>query len=232
METWINCLFAFLWKTDLESLLKLRWVVLILLPQSTFTTTPRTVMRFASAFLFTATIAKGNSLMTWLLSDDVSSELSMTHDLASKMDRNRLEGLAAEAAGGLVLVVPTNEAWLQHVELYEALMHDTPQSNKLRTDVMFAAGGEMDSVGGFDALLAYAEQNDGVVDTAFGTPMKIETDGRVCLAEYDTDWELVTSECATLRLPPLMFDDGALYFTDNIILPDVLWSEAGVSNTD
>eukprot|EP01054_Gregarina_sp_Poly1_P004124 Gregarina_sp_Poly_1__4123@NODE_225_length_11206_cov_83_083760_g199_i0_p7_GENE_NODE_225_length_11206_cov_83_083760_g199_i0NODE_225_length_11206_cov_83_083760_g199_i0_p7_ORF_typecomplete_len189_score30_43GGDEF_2/PF17853_1/0_18_NODE_225_length_11206_cov_83_083760_g199_i062646830 len=172
-------------------------------------------------------IARSESMMEWLLSAElISPDLTMTQALAHKMDRGRLEGLIGQATGGLVLVLPTNEAWLQNTELYEKLMEATPAAEKLRNDLLFAAGGEMDKVGGFDELLAFASQNDGVVDTAFGTPMKIEDDGKVCLAEYDAEWNLVTSDCAQLRLPPLMFTDGSLYLTDKIVLPGSVLEEA------
>eukprot|EP01057_Protomagalhaensia_wolfi_P005806 Protomagalhaensia_wolfi_Nauph_80__5805@NODE_722_length_2067_cov_240_911243_g538_i0_p2_GENE_NODE_722_length_2067_cov_240_911243_g538_i0NODE_722_length_2067_cov_240_911243_g538_i0_p2_ORF_typecomplete_len165_score29_35GGDEF_2/PF17853_1/0_048_NODE_722_length_2067_cov_240_911243_g538_i014691963 len=134
-------------------------------------------------------VTAGDSMIDWLLSPDlVSPDLTMTQALAHRMDRTRLEGLAAQATGGLVLVLPTNEAWLGNTELYERLMKPGAAGEKLRNDLLFAAGGEMDQVGGFDALLAFASRNDGVVDTAFGTPMKIESDGRVCLAEYDAEY--------------------------------------------
>eukprot|EP01053_Blabericola_migrator_P004464 Blabericola_migrator_1__4463@NODE_2388_length_2843_cov_236_918588_g1495_i0_p2_GENE_NODE_2388_length_2843_cov_236_918588_g1495_i0NODE_2388_length_2843_cov_236_918588_g1495_i0_p2_ORF_typecomplete_len186_score62_27GGDEF_2/PF17853_1/0_1_NODE_2388_length_2843_cov_236_918588_g1495_i012271784 len=177
--------------------------------------------------LLAATLTKADSMIDWLLSADlVSPDLTMTQALAHKMDRAKLEGLAGQATGGLVLVLPTNEAWLQNLDLYEKLMASTSSGDKLRNDLLFSAGGEMDSVGGFEELLAFADKNDGVVDTAFGTPMKIEADGTVCLAEYDADWQLVTSDCAQLRLPPLMFEDGSLYLTDKIILPETVLEEA------
>lgn len=169
----------------------------------------------------------GETLMDWLLSPElISPELTMTQALANKMDKARLQGLAGQAVGGLVLVLPTNEAWLSNTELYEKLMDNSAQAEKLRNDLLFAAGGEIDKVGGFEELLSFAAKNDGVVDTAFGTPMKIEDDGRVCLAEYDADWNLVTSDCAQLRLPPLIFEDGSLYLTDKIVLPESVLEEA------
>jgi len=165
-------------------------------------------------------------LMEYLLGDNYSSELTMTHALASRMDRKSLEGLAEQTVGSIILVLPTDEAWKSFgFDLYEKLMEDSSRAVKWRSDMLFSAGGEIESVGGFESLLAYAEGNGGVVDTAYGTPMKIEPDGRACIAEYDQDWNLLPSECTTLRLPPLIFEDGSLYLTNTIIMPDTLKSE-------
>lgn len=170
--------------------------------------------------------AGSHRMMDYLLGDDVTEELAMTQALATKMDRKSLEGLAEQATGGIVLVLPTDEAWKSFgLESYDRLMADSSSAAKWRSDLLFSAGGEIDSVGGFDTLLAFAEENGGVVDTAYGTPMKIEPDGTACLAEYDQDWNLLPSECTRLRLPPVIFDDGALYLTNSIILPETLKNE-------
>lgn len=181
--------------------------------------------RLVCVITIAGAIANGETIMRYLLSDHVANDLKMSAELANRMDHERLIALLAEARGGLVLVLPTNEGWQKYPDLFAAINDDTAAANKFRADLMFAAGGEMDVVGGFDALLSYAEQNDGVVDTAYGTPIKIEEDGRVCLASYDENWMLKTTSCAQLLLPPLLFDDGALYLTNDIILPDQLWAE-------
>ncbi|EZG87175.1 hypothetical protein GNI_007900 [Gregarina niphandrodes] len=177
-------------------------------------------------------LVSGETMMRYLLSDHVRPELTMSSALAQRMDQERLENLLAEARGGLVLVLPTDDGWQKFPALYNAINDDGVAANKFRADLMFAAGGEMDVVGGFDALLNYAYQNDGVVDTAYGTPIKVEEDARVCLAEYDSTWSLRTTKCAQLILPPLVFDDGSLYMTSDIILPDDLWNEINVYMAD
>lgn len=184
---------------------------------------------FVIAVAVLGNVACGEKMIDWLLSKQtISPELTMTQDLTLKMDINRLKSLTEQSTGGLVMVLPTNLAWLAMPDLYQRLIADNPASAKLRNDVVFAAGGEIDKVGGFDDLLKFADKNDGVVDTAYGTPMKILPDGNACIAEYDTNWNLVTTQCARLRLPPILFEDGSLYLTDNIILPDALLNEAGL----
>lgn len=171
------------------------------------------------------------SMMDWLINkvSPAPPEVSKTRLIAGMQDRLRLEGLADEVSGGLVMVVPTNKAWEEEPDLYKELLKNTDEASKLRSDVMFAAGGEMDTVGGWQALLSYAATNGGVVDTAFGTAMKIEPDGRACLAEYDDKWELATTECTVLRQPPYIFKDGCIFLTDHIIMPETLWKEAKIS---
>lgn len=177
-------------------------------------------------------LSHAKTLMEFLMGEEGLDleDVHMSQELAKKVDQRKIESLTSQVSGGLVFVLPTDQAWAEHMDLYHALLDDS--AAKLRIDLILAAGAEVDKVGGWTELLEYVDDNEGVIDSAYGTPIKIEREGKACLAAYDADWQLQTTECATLRLPPRVFDDGALYVTDKIILPKALWEEAGIHVDD
>ena len=175
----------------------------------------KTVFATAAGVALAASAAAGLTVSDYLFGARGYPESVARSVALAEIERERVSKLVAEEAGGVVIVLPVNEAW--DSATLNALLSE--EEGNWRYNVLLAAAAPVPraDAGSFAALAAYAARNGGIIDSAYGTSYFVR-DNRVCLAEWAAG-NYVEGDCANVVGSPVVLDDGAVYFIDRVILP-------------
>lgn len=169
-------------------------------------------------------IGSAESLHDFLFSSNaVPPDLTDSVRLANKEKQHVLSVM--RETEGLALVLPSNAAWRANPGLYDAIYNG---DTDIRQDILLSSAVDVPVTesSSWDRIKRRAQQNGGVIDTAYGTSYIVRdsadgTRGMVCIAEWENGG-YQARRCTELLLPPTILSDATVYRTDQLILPDDL----------